>query len=208
MNQISHRRRRLSSTWGQVLRGACYLFLVFGILSLGYVGFVLADSQTYQTLEKKKFREAGRLAEPHTLVEGDVIGEILAPRLGLDAIVVQGESRANLRRAVSHLTKSALPGERGNVTLAAHRDTFFRPLRGVRVGDKIQFKTLEHSFDYIVESVEVVEPTSTQVLEATTGHDLTLITCFPFHYVGPAPKRFIVRAREVNWTLLEQPAVE
>jgi sortase A len=208
MIQLAHRRKGLSSKWGQVLRGACYLFLVFGILSLGYVGFVLADSQSYQTLEKKKFREAGRLAEPHTLVDGEVIGEILAPRLGLDAIVVQGESSADLRRAVSHLTKSALPGEQGNVTLAAHRDTFFRPLRGVRVGDEIQFKTPEQSFEYIVESIEVVEPTSIQVLEATTGHELTLITCFPFHYVGPAPKRFIVRAREVNRTPLEQPAVE
>ena len=59
-----------------------------------------------------------------------------------------------------------------------------------------------------MESIEVVEPTSIQVLEATAGHDLTLITCFPFHYVGPAPKRFIVRAREVNRTPLEQAAVE
>jgi sortase A len=208
MNQIAHRRRVLTSARKQVLRTACYLFLAFGILSLCYVGFVLADSQSYQILQKKKFREAGRLAEPHTLVEGEVIGEILAPRLGLDAIVVQGESRANLRRAVGHLTKSALPGARGNVTLAGHRDTFFRPLRGVRVGDEIQFKTPEQSFEYLVESIEVVEPTSIQVLEATAGHDLTLITCFPFHYVGPAPKRFIVRAREVNRTPLEQAAVE
>jgi len=208
MNQLSYRKKVISSTRRQVLRGACYFFLVFGILSLGYVGFVLADSQAYQTLERKKFREAGRLTEPHTLVEGDVIGEIQAPRVGLDAIVVQGDSRANLRRAVSHLTESALPGEHGNVTLAGHRDTFFRPLRDIRVGDEIRFKTPEKSFEYIVESIEVVDPTSIQVLEATTGYDLTLITCFPFHYVGPAPKRFIVRAREVNRTVPEQPAPE
>jgi sortase A len=208
MNQISRRRKVLSSTWKQVLRGACYCFLVSGILSLGYVGFVVADSQSYQTLEKKKFRESGRLTEPHTLEEGEVIGEIQAPRVGLDAIVVQGESSANLRRAVSHLIKSALPGERGNVTLAGHRDTFFRPLRDIRLGDEIRFETPEQSFDYVVESIEVVESTSIQVLEATTGHELTLITCYPFHYVGPAPKRFIVHAREVSRKVPEQSAAE
>jgi sortase A len=156
----------------------------------------------------KEFREAGRLTEPHTLVEGEVIGEIQVPRLGLDAIVVQGDSRASLRRAVGHLSKSALPGERGNVTLAGHRDTFFRPLRDIRVGDEIRFKTHEHSFEYVVASIEVVAPSDMQVLEATTGHDLTFITCFPFHYVGPAPKRFVVRAREVNGMSPEQLASE
>ena len=189
-----------------MVRATFFLFSAFSRWAT--LASCLQIHRAYQTLEMKKFKEAGRLTEPHTLVEGDVIGEIQVPRLGLDAIVVQGDSSANLRRAVGHLTKSALPGERGNVTLAGHRDTFFRPLRDIRVGDEIQFKTPEQSFEYIVESIEVVAPTYIQVLEATTGHDLTLITCFPFHYVGPAPKRFIVRAREVNRTLLEQPAVE
>ena len=135
---------------------------------------------------------------PLILVEGDVIGEIQVPRLGLDAIVVQGDSPANLRRAVGHLSKSALPGEWGNVTLAGHRDTFFRPLRDIRLGDEIVFKTPERQFDYLVESIEVVTPNDIQVLEPSTGHDLTFITCSPFHFVGPAPKRFVVRAREVD----------
>jgi sortase A len=130
------------------------------------------------------------------------------PRLKLNAIVVQGDSRANLRRAVGHISKSALPGEWGNVALAGHRDTFFRPLRSIRVGDEIDFTTPERSFEYIVESIEVVTPNNVEVLEPSTGHDLTFVTCFPFYFVGPAPKRFVVRAREVDAPLRGQLAKE
>jgi len=208
MNRNPHPARTASSTRTYILRGACYFFLAFGLLALGYAGFVVADSYAYQTLEMKKFEPQGLLYEPHILAEGDVIGEIQVPRLGLNVMVVQGDSRANLRRAVGHLSKSALPGEWGNVILAGHRDTFFRPLRNIRLGDEIRFKTRQRSFDYLVQSIEVVAPTDLRVLESSTGHDLTLLTCFPFYYVGPAPKRFVVRAREVNGTPQEQPAGE
>jgi sortase A len=208
MKPHAQSKQALSPGWKQVLRGACYLLLAFGILLLGYAGFFYADAQTYQALEKKRFREHGRLTEPHTLVEGDIIGEIQVPRLGLSAMVVQGDSRASLRRAVGHLSKSALPGERGNVALAGHRDTFFRPLKDIRLGDEIRFKTSERNFEYLVESIKIVEPTDIEVLEPTTGHDLTFISCFPFYYVGPAPKRFVVRAREVTGPPAEYPASE
>ncbi len=125
MNPLSQPRMAISSARAHLLRGACSFFLAIGILALGYAGFVFADSHAYQALEMKKFKQAGRLSEPHVLVEGDVIGEIQVPRLGLDAMVVEGESLANLRRAVGHISKSALPGEWGNVALAGHRDTFF-----------------------------------------------------------------------------------
>ena len=205
MNPLS---RAVSWTRTYLLCGACYFFFAFGILALGYAGFIFADSHAYQALEMKKFKQAGVLSKPHILAEGDVIGEIQVPRLGLSAIVVQGDSAASLRRAVGHLAKSALPGELGNVALAGHRDTFFRPLRDIQLGDEIRFKTPEHSFDYLVESIEVVAPNDIQVLEPSTGHDLTFITCFPFHYVGPAPKRFVIRAREVNPMLHEELAKE
>jgi len=208
MKRLSKRTRAASSTLTNILHGACYVFLAFGILALGYAGFVFADTHAYQTLELKKFKQAGPLSEPHLLVEGDVIGEIQVPRLGLNAIVVQGDSAATLRRAVGHLSKSALPGEWGNVALAGHRDTFFRPLRDIRLGDEIRFTTQERSFEYRVESIEVVAPTDIRVLESSTGHDLTLLTCFPIYYVGPAPKRLVVRAREMDGMLREQLARE
>ena len=206
MSPLSPPMTVVSSMRMYILRGACYFFLAFGILAMGYAGFVFADSHAYQALEMKKFKQAGLLSEPHILAEGDVIGEIQVPRLGLNAIVVQGDSPANLRRAVGHLSKSALPGEWGNVALAGHRDTFFRTLRDIRLGDEIKFKTRERSFEYLVESIEVVAPTDIRVLKSSTGHDLTLLTCFPFHYVGPAPNRFVVRAREVDRMMHEQLA--
>ena len=208
MNLFSHKTRGISPALTYILGGACYFFLASGLLALGYAGFVIADSHAYQALETKKFKQAGPLSEPHILVEGDVIGEIQVPRLGLNAIVVQGDSPANLRRAVGHISKSALPGEWGNVALAGHRDTLFRPLHDIRLGDEIKFTTPERSFEYLVESIEVVAPNDIQVLEPSTGHDLTFITCFPFHFVGPAPKRFVVRARELDRMLHEQLAKE
>jgi sortase A len=139
-----------------------------------------------------------QLSDPHVLLVGEVLGELQVPRLGLHAMVVEGETPANLRRAVAHLANSALPGERGNVAFAGHRDTFFRPLRDVRLGDEIRFTTRERDFQYRVESIEVVAPSNLSVLQSATGRDLTLLTCYPFHYLGPAPKRLVVRAREID----------
>ena len=199
MSPLSRPKTKAFPFWRtKLLRGACYLFFAFGIFALGYAGIVFADSHIYQAVEIQKFERTSPSPIPRILTDGDILGELQVPRLGLDAIVVQGDSTADLRRAVGHLSNSAMPGEWGNVALAGHRDTFFRPLRDVRLGDEIRFQTRERSFVYVVKSIEVVAPTDTRVLESSTGHDLTLLTCFPFHYVGPAPNRFVVRAREVD----------
>ena len=198
MKPIRQQRKRLSSRRRHALAVAGYLFFVLGVVALGYSGFVVAASRVYQTVAKKELANTARPSKVPTLADGDAIGEIQIPRLGLKAIVVQGDSPASLRRAVGHLSRSPLPGEWGNVALAGHRDTFFRPLRNIRMGDEIGFKTPERDFKYRVESIEVVGPTELRVLESSTGHDLTLLTCFPFRYVGPAPKRFVVHAREID----------
>jgi sortase A len=199
MSLLSQPTTKASSIWQtKILRGACHLLFAFGIFALGYAGIVFADSHIYQAVEIQKFERTSPPPSPRILAEGDILGELQVPRLGLDAIVVQGDSTADLRRAVGHLSESAIPGEWGNVALVGHRDTFFRPLRDIRLGDEIKFKTRERSFEYVVEAIEVVAPTDIRVLETSTGHDLTLVTCFPFHFVGPAPKRFVVRAREVE----------
>jgi LPXTG-site transpeptidase (sortase) family protein len=208
MNRFAQRSRMVSSTLTNILRGACYFFLVFGILTLGYAGLVFANSHAYQSFEMKKFKQADRRSGPQAFLDGEVIGEIQVPRLGLDAIVVQGDSPANLRRAVAHLPKSALPGESGNIALAGHRDTFFRPLSDIRLGDEIRFKTHARSFDYLVKSIDIVDPTDIRVLATSSTHDLTLLTCFPVYYVGPAPKRLVVRAREVHSVPQEQAVGE
>jgi sortase A len=190
--------KRPRRTGAPVLRWASFLFLAFGAVALGYAGYVVADAHAYQALEMNRLEQPAPPSEPRILMDGDVIGEIQVPRLGLNAIVVQGDSPSDLRRAIGHISKSPLPGEWGNVALAGHRDTFLRPLRDIRLGDEIIFKTPNRNFQYLVASIKVVGPHDTQVLKSWTGHDLTFITCFPFYYVGPAPNRFIVRAREVD----------
>lgn len=183
-----------------LINSAIYFFLFAGVLSLGYVGMAYLDAHRYQqdqrvTLEKQRLAAP---PAPRFLSEGDMVGELEVPRLQLDTIVVQGDSSATLKKAVGHLPDSALPGQWGNVALAGHRDTFFRPLKDIKVGDEIRLKTPERNFEYRVESIKVVGSRDVGVLKSSTGHNLTLLTCFPIYYVGPAPKRLIVRAREIE----------
>jgi sortase A len=180
-----------------ISRAGSFFFLAVGLFALGYAAYVSVDAHAYQAYEQAKFENVRSKEPAPPLVEGGVIGEIQVPRLQLKAIIVQGDSHTILRRAVGHVPETALPGTIGNVVLAGHRDTFFRPLRNIRLGDSITVQTSTGTFQYLVESTEVVPATAMEILNATPGHSLTLITCFPFDYIGPAPKRFVVRAREL-----------
>jgi len=177
------------------------VLLAAGIFALGYAAYVVADAKAYQASELRRFEEARQTrALPRAPVpaEDGSIGELEIARLGLATMVVQGDSPAVLRRAVGHLADTALPGEAGNVVLAGHRDTFFRPLKGIRAGDLIVLKTRGGDFEYRVESTSVVAPADVQVLQPTGGRTLTLVTCYPFSYLGSAPDRFIVHARQTG----------
>ncbi len=136
-------------------------------------------------------------AQPPRLATGSVVGRIDIPRLGLRAIVKEGVDDGTLRRAVGHVPGTAQPGDEGNVGLAGHRDTFFRSLQGVRKNDRIVLETLGGRYEYVVDSTRIVTPKDVEVLDPTPKPALTLVTCYPFYYVGNAPRRFIVRARQV-----------
>ena len=197
------RPRRISA---YISRAGSYFFLAVGLIALGYAGYVVVDAHAFQSYEQSKFEDVTRKELPSLLLEGGVIGEIQVPRLQLKAIVVQGDSHTILRRAVGHIPGTALPGAAGNVVLAGHRDTFFRPLRNIRVGDAITLKTSDGAFQYFVESTEVVPASAIEVLNATAGRTLTLITCYPFDYIGPAPNRYVVRARETVSSSIQPPS--
>ena len=126
------------------------------------------------------------------------MGEIELTRIGVTAIILEGTDERTLRRAVGHIPGTPLPGQPGNVAIAGHRDTFFRALRHVRQDDEIALMTLGGSYRYRVESISVVGPKDTQVLDNSGGDILTLVTCYPFSFVGPAPRRFIVRAQRTS----------
>jgi sortase A len=113
-------------------------------------------------------------------------------------VVVEGVDKTSLRRAVGHIPRTALPGAAGNVGLAGHRDTFFRPLKDIKIEDEIQVSTLNGTFKYKVVSLRIVDPENVGVLAPSGENVLTLVTCYPFYFVGPAPKRWIVRAKQVS----------
>ncbi|MEO8196515.1 MAG: class D sortase [Thermoanaerobaculia bacterium] len=120
------------------------------------------------------------------------------PAIALSALVVDGVDAQTLRRAVGRIPSSSRPGEGGDVALAGHRDTDFRALGRLRQGDSLRLQTGDGDFLYEVESIRIVAPQRVDVLTPTDHPTLTLVTCYPFHYVGPAPLRYIVRAREVE----------
>lgn len=117
------------------------------------------------------------------------------PRLGLTVPVLEGTDELTLNRGVGHIEGTALPGECDNVGIAGHRDGFFRVLKDVTDGDTITLVTLWETMHYTVEDTRIVEPEEIQVLDPTSTPVLTLVTCFPFYYVGNAPERYVVRAR-------------
>jgi len=116
------------------------------------------------------------------------------PRLGLTVPVLEGTDDRLLDVGVGHIPDTARPGEPGNIAIAGHRDGFFRGLKDVRAGDVIQVTTREAQSTYVVEDTWIVQPEDVSVLDPTTAPSITLVTCYPFYFVGSAPQRFIVRA--------------
>lgn len=190
---------------------AYYLLLSGGVLALAYSGAAIAEGYWYQATAGAQLDELlvspppaspaapapvpALAAAPAVVLEDGMLGRLEIPRLGMKIIVDEGVSTRVLRRAVGHVPQTALPGEWGNIVLAGHRDTFFRPLRNIQAGDAIALETPAGNFEYRVESIVVTSPTDVALLKPTEDRMLTLVTCYPFYYVGPAPRRFIVRAR-------------
>ncbi len=186
-----------------------------GILALGYCGYVLIDSWMFQQRERRHLDQllqdrkssSGSVSPvspsgaPAALPDADskgLIGRIEIQRLEVSVIVMEGVDKITLRRAVGHIPGTGLPGQPGNVGLAGHRDTFFRPLRNIHNNDIITLTTLRGEYRYRVVSTRVVAPREVSVLKPNGNEILTLVTCYPFYFVGSAPNRFIVRAERIT----------
>ena len=203
----------------RILRWTQGALLTCAIPLLAYCGLELVDSWSFQTagdaqlehlLRERSAASAGwsnapaPLAEPVIQVEPvirNLLGRMEIPRLELSVMVVEGTSRTDLRRAAGHIAGTSLPGTPGNVGIAGHRDRCFRSLRNIRRDDKIVLTTTLGEYHYRVVSTAIVSPTDIEVLDAGNGERLTLITCFPFYFVGDAPERFVVRAERTQRTI-------
>jgi sortase A len=208
--------RRSRPGGGEVFAVGQYLCLFLAIACLSYYALGYGLARLFQMDQSRRFDRIVRLrpdrspshssalpsrgsgpAAP-TFPEGSLIGRVEIPRIGISVMVLEGDSEDILGKAVGHVPTTAFPGGRGNVVIAGHRDTFFRPLREIRKGDGISFTTTYGIYAYQVESIEKVGPQDTQVLSDPGEPTLTLITCYPFNFIGAAPERFVVRASQTQ----------
>ena len=208
------------------IRWARHLLFTIGIVALAYVGLTLLDANLYQKYQTRQFQQELNDSQasivsgvPVPALQGakparteslgstgsgrSALGRIEINAIGLSAMILEGIDGRTLRRAVGHIPGTPLPGQTGNVGLAGHRDTFFRALRNIHPGDDITLQTLSGLYHYRVDSTKVVDPGATLVLNKSDDAILTLVTCYPFSYLGPAPKRFIVRAHKIPTTTAE-----
>lgn len=191
-----------------------YLLFVTGLSTLAYSLIVTMEGRHYQAWAREQLQKPSlnlnTLAAPSNPSESltnaaspgsrgiALVGRVDVPRIHLSAMIADGATALVLDRAVGHLPGTALPGEAGNAALAAHRDTFFRRLGELEPGDVIRITAPRAKYSYRVTFIDIVNPNETWVLQSASGETLTLITCYPFHFVGAAPKRFVVRARRLD----------
>jgi sortase A len=187
-----------------IQRWLARLLIAVGAIVLMWVAanllLTMSNRRQYEaTLERMRSSPAAEApaVAPVSLPVGEPIGTLEIARVGLSGVVVEGDDDSVLDRAIGHLPDTPLPWHTGNSALAAHRDALFRPLRGVRLGDVLRLKTPHGDFDYVVRETMIVEPDALWVLDPTPVSMLTLISCYPFNFIGNAPKRFIVRAERM-----------
>jgi sortase A len=131
----------------------------------------------------------------------DLVGRLEIARINLQVMVLKHADAASLRRGAAWIAHTAGPSEFGNMGIAGHRDTHFRPLEQIRKGDRIVLTTVDgERSEYRVDWIAVVSPSQIAVLDPTPNAAVTLVTCYPFDYVGRAPKRFVVRAMRIPST--------
>jgi sortase A len=176
-----------------------WVLLFVGTLGVGSWAWAELSRVFYQRWGNWTFDRPAAAGEIDVPIAADsLVGRVLIPRLGVNTLVREGTSDATLRVAAGHITGTAMPGRPGNVGIAAHRDSLFRGLRNVKTNDLILFETRNGKHTYRVESTLIVKPEDVAVLNPAGYRQLTLVTCYPFSWIGAAPERFIVKAREVS----------
>ncbi len=191
------RRKSRAASWLE-----SFLWTV-GCVALGYCAFLWGRAQYDQAqgnwiVDRYQFVDHRQPDVKVRPAAGSLVGRIEIPRLKYSAVIFEGIDDATLDRGVGHLAGTATPGELGNLVLAGHRDTFFRPLKKIREGDEIDVTGPDGVSRYRVEFTQIVAPEATEVLRSTGRATLTLITCYPFRFIGNAPDRFIVRGQKVD----------
>jgi sortase A len=198
LRSASERLRRANRSPRSLLALA---LMIVGAIMLAYVGGQYWGMFHRQNqLAHQWEQQAAQLNVPgHAqLSPEDMLTRVVIPKINLDAIVVEGASRKDLSDGPGHMRETAMPGQPGNAVITAHRDTFFRHIYELNRGDEIIIRRAGQSFKYEVTSKKIVMPDDLSVIRQTNDPQLTLITCYPTYYIGPAPKRLVVFSRLVE----------
>src|ERR1700704_4243105 len=174
--------------------------IVGGAVVLGWYCWALHERAAAQQSAKEWLIRTTAVHYPAPAApvrRGDVIGELEIPRLRMSVMVFEGDDAGILKQGAGHIPGTALQLDNGNIGIAAHRDTYFRPLRVIHANDVISLKAPAGTSRYAVTETTIVQPSEVGVLARAPGRDLTLVTCYPFYYLGNAPERFIVHARRI-----------
>jgi sortase A len=175
--------------------------VVIGVVLLGYVaGEYWGMYRSQKNLEAEWQRQAATVSAPGKapVLPDQLLTRLEIPKIQMDAIVVEGASRRELSEGPGHMKQTAQPGETGNAVITAHRDTFFRHIYELNRGDQIKVRRSGRLFTYEVTGKRIVMPEDVSVIKPTDNAQLTLITCYPTYYIGPAPKRLVVFSKLVN----------
>jgi LPXTG-site transpeptidase (sortase) family protein len=175
--------------------------VVIGVVLLGYVaGQYWGMYRSQQNLEAEWQRQAATVSTPGQapISPDQLLTRLEIPKIQMDAIVVEGASRKDLSEGPGHMKQTTQPGETGNAVITAHRDTFFRHIYELTRGDQIKVRRSGRIFTYEVTGKRIVMPEDVSVIKQTNDPQLTLITCYPTYYIGPAPKRLVVFSKLVD----------
>jgi sortase A len=168
------------------------VLMMVGAGLLGYVGSKYWYMYHSQRVLEVEWERQGAAANTSGASPAQVLTRISIPKISLNAMVVEGASSEQLTQGPGHLTETAFPGDTGNAVITGHRDTFFRRIFELEQGDEISVQRDGRLFRYQVTGKKIVKPDDISVLNRTSDAELTLITCYPMHYIGPAPKRLVV----------------
>jgi len=192
----------------------CALFLITGACLSGRALYMHAKAELAGILVRRAWEQSvqsGRTQAPWPWADTHPVARIRIPRLGYDEIVLEGASPRTLAFGPAHLLNGTGLGESGNLVLAGHRTSWFRPLEGIAQGDSIQIQWFNghrgglQERTYTVDKISIVDPQDTALLAPTPEDELTLITCYPFGRGPRSPQRFIVRASPLDNSRPVQP---
>jgi sortase A len=202
---VDYLRKFLVDLWPSLRQRFPLIMIILGVVLLAYVGWEYGSmyfeqrrlAREFERQQQEQQQQASNSA-PAPINTDDALTRLSVPKINLESVVVEGTNHRALLLGPGHLEDTPAPGESGNSVISGHRDTFFRHLNDLQMGDEVLVERGGKTFHYQVTGKRVVEPTDLSVIAPTKDPEMTLITCYPTYYIGPAPKRLVVFSKLVT----------